>query len=467
MIDSNTNGLLSKRFENKTIESMIEVFMHFLKLSQRLSVAFFAAQLLASASFAQELTVQQAINESEGHSPRLQKAKAAQEEVSWKKTEALNTFLPTLQASATYLFDKKYLLTDVNLGGGPMSIPAVVPTTNFALTASYPIFEGWAGMNRYSSAGSFSLAAQKEYDWTEFQLSREVILQFYKTLAAKELLQVAEQNLKTLQDHLRDVNLFKKAGISTNYDVLRVEVQVSEAESEVLNATDNLAVARTKLSEVMGLENDARLLTGVWPAFNPKNTQNLQKESLSSRPDLKALELRSEGSKSLSNAASSYWVPRLSLFGQYQYYNNRDDRYDSWDKYREAYQVGLSMTWNLFDGMTSIARDHQAFQQSVQTEKTLVQARLKAQQDLEFWKRKYMYFGTVFKARQNDVVKAEESVRLARQGKKVGTRTDTDLLDAEAELFRARAGLVNAQMGSLESLVNLELTTGNKYLNFN
>lgn len=441
--------------------------MRFLKLSQRVSFAFIAAQLLASASFAQELSIQQAITESESHSPRLQKAKAAQEEVSWKKTEALSTYLPTLQASASYLFDKKYVLTDINLGGGPVSVPGVVPTTNFALTASYPLFEGMAGVNRYSSASSFSSAAQKEYDWTEFQLSREVILQFYKTLAAKELLQVAEQNLKTLQDHLRDVNLFKKAGVSTNYDVLRVEVQVSEAESEVLNATDNLAVTRSKLAEVMGLDKDDRALSGTWPAFNAKNTENLQKESLASRPDLKAMELRTEGSKSLSKAAGSYWVPRLSLFGQYQYYNNRNDKYDDWDNFRNAYQVGVSMTWNLFDGMTSIARDHQAFEQSVQTEKGLVQARLKAQQDLEFWKRKYNYFGTVFKARQNDVVKAEESVRLARQGKKVGIRTDTDLLDAEAELFRARAGLVNAQMGSLESLVNLELTTGNKYLNFN
>ncbi|MBC7371752.1 MAG: TolC family protein, partial [Bdellovibrionaceae bacterium] len=158
---------------------------------------------------------------------------------------------------------------------------------------------------------------------------------------------------------------------------------------------------------------------------------------------------------------------KLSLFGQYQYYNNRDDKFDNWSQYREAYQVGLSMTWNIFDGMTSIARDHQSFQQSVQSDKSLVQSRLKAKQDLEFWKRKYNYYGTVFKARQSDVVKAEESVRLARQGKRVGTRTDTDLLDAESELFKARAGLVNAQMGALESLVNLELTTGNKFLSFN
>jgi outer membrane protein TolC len=415
---------------------------------------------------AQELTVQQAMTESGSHSPKLQKAKAAQEEVSWKKTEALNTFLPTVTAQANYLFDKKYLVTDVSLAPGQpaVGIPGVIPTSNLTLTGTLPLFEGGAGLKRYSSAESFSEAAQKEYDWTEFALGREVILQFYKTLAAKDLLQVAEQNLKTLKDHLRDVSLSKRAGVSTNYDVLRVEVTVSEAESEVLNATDNLALARGKLNEIMGVEADDRGLTGTWPVFNTQKTEALQKDVLATRLDLQALDLRSQGSKSLSRAASTYWVPKISFVGQYQYYNNRDDKFDNWNQYRDAYTLGLSMTWNIFDGMTSISRDHQSFQQAVQSEKSLTLARLKSQQDLEFWKRKYKYFGTVFKARQSDVVKAEESVRLAKQGKRVGTRTETDLLDAELELFRARAGLVNAQMGAMESLVNLELTTGNKLL---
>lgn len=428
-----------------------------------------ACLLWSVASSAQELTLQQAIQESQAHSPKLQKAKAVQEEVSWKKTEALNTFLPTVTAQATYLFDKKYMVTDVPMVAGqpPVPIAAVVPNSIVTLTGTLPIFEGGAGLRRYSSAGSFARAADQEYNWTEFQLNREVTLQFYKTLAAKELLTVAEQNLKTLQDHHKDVSLFKKAGVSTNYDLLRVEVQVSEAESEVLNATDNLALARGKLAEIMGEETDPREISGAWPEFAAKYATDLQKESLSSRPDLEALQLRSEGAKSLANTADAYWIPRLSLYGQYQYYNNRNESYDDWDKYREAYQVGLTMTWNLFDGMTSIARDHQAFQQSVQSEKSVTQARLKAQQDLEFWKRKYVYFGTVFKTRKNDVAKSEETVRLARQGKRVGTRTETDLLDAEAELFRARAGLVNAQMGALESLVNLELTTGKKLLSLN
>ncbi|MNL51499.1 Outer membrane efflux protein [compost metagenome] len=110
--------------------------------------------------------------------------------------------------------------------------------------------------------------------------------------------------------------------------------------------------------------------------------------------------------------------------------------------------------------MTSIARSKQSIEQRFQTEKTLYQAELKAKRDYDVWKRKFLYYCSVYEARLGDVSKSQESVRLARQGQKAGSRTNTDVLDAEAELYRAKAGAVNAQMGAIEALANLELSTG-------
>jgi outer membrane protein TolC len=80
--------------------------------------------------------------------------------------------------------------------------------------------------------------------------------------------------------------------------------------------------------------------------------------------------------------------------------------------------------------------------------------------------RKFTYFCSVFKSRQSDVQKSEESVRLAREGRKVGARTNTDLLDAEADLYRSQAGAVTAQLGAIEALINLELSTGQALYHF-
>ncbi len=66
----------------------------------------------------------------------------------------------------------------------------------------------------------------------------------------------------------------------------------------------------------------------------------------------------------------------------------------------------------------------------------------------------------LYQAKLTDVDKAKESARLATLGFKAGTRTTTDVLDAELEQFRAEAGLVQAQLNALEALNNLEMAIG-------
>lgn len=415
----------------------------------------------------ESLTVGQAVDEALGHSPKVQKSESVYRETGWKKTESYAGFLPTLTASGSYLFDKKYALTDVNIGNGPLTIPQIVPTTNFLLTAQWSVFDGFRSMNRYWSAESFEESSKDDFDWTRFQVEREVVVLFYKALAAKELKTVAEQNVRALEDHLKDVRLYKKVGSATNLDVLRIEVQMSEAQSELLNATDNVDSTKARLSEALGEDKDVASVGGVLPQLKADLVSKLEKMNHEGRKDLKALQARADGFRHQEDASERFLVPQVSLFGQYQYYNNRDDRFDDYDKFRDAYQYGVMLTWNLFDGMSSISKSKQSIEQKYQAEKTLRQAELKAQRDFDFWKRKFVYFCSVYESRKNDIVKAEESVRLSREGQKVGARTNTDVLDAEAELFRAKAGAVNAQIGAIEAIVNLELSTGEKLVQFN
>lgn len=424
--------------------------------------------LLASSSIALAagFRLEEALKEAMSHSPKVQRSESQYRETSWKKTESYSGFLPTLSAQASYLFDKKYVLMDVDLAGSPLSIPQVVPTTNAYITAQWSIFDGFSSTNRYLSADAFKESARNDFDWTQFQVQREVTVLFYKALAAKELKSVAEQNVRALEDHLKDVRLFKKVGSSTNYDVLRVEVQVSEAQSELLNAADNVELSRGRLSEALGMDKDVSDVDGILPRLKPELVAKLEKFEVSERKDLQALRQKAEGFAHQEDSAEKYWVPRIALVGQYQYYNNRNDRFDDYDNFRDAYQFGVTLNWNLFDGMTSISKSKQSIEQKYQAEKTLRQSELKAQRDFDLWKKKYLYYCAVYEARLSDVQKSEESVRLAREGQRVGARTNTDVLDAEAELFRARAGVVNAQIGAIEAIVNLEISTGQQLVQF-
>lgn len=413
------------------------------------------------------LTLPQTLQESEKNSLQIQKAAANLEETEWKHTESLSSYLPSLSASVNYLTDKKYMLLDTNIGGNALTIPQVLPTTIYSLKASLPVFDGFASTNRYRGTRALETSARSEYEWTLFTVHRQTILQYYKSLASYVLLNVAEQNLKTLQDHLKDVQAFKKAGVSTNYDVLRVEVQVSEAQTEVLNSQDNVEMTKYKLGEVLGKEIEPRQLQGELPVISDSVIEKMDTQFLKHRKDIIALQQKSESANFMASSANRYWIPRLNVFGEAQYYNNQTTGFDDSDHFRNAYTVGLNLTWNIFDGLGSTARSGQSEQQALQVQKSVEIAQLKARQDFEFWKRKFKYFTVVYKSRLNDIHRSEEAVRLAKEGRKAGVTTSTQLLDAESDLFRSRAGLVNAQIGSIEALINLELASGQTLFQFN
>ncbi len=412
------------------------------------------------------LTLQSAIDEALQNSPQVQKAKSASAESTWKKVESFSTFLPTLQFEVDYLTLHKYAFLDVNLGGGTASFPQVIPSSIYELNAKLPLFDGFAGTNRFKAARAFESAEELNYKWAQFRISREVALLYYKALGSKILRQVAEQNVKTLQDHLNDVRQFRKAGASTKFDVLRVEVQVSESQSDLLNAQDNVILSQNRLAETLGREADDRTPTGDLPVLKSEISQQARVDATASRADLAALQNRVRGLEHLDRADNRFWSPKLALFGQYQQYNNRNDRFDDWANYREAYNVGLNFTWNIFDGFSTVARAHESNEQKYQADRQLRIAEIHSKQEFDLWRRKFLYFCSVYQSRVSDVAKSEESVRLAKEGRRVGARTNTDLLDAESELFRARAGQVNAQVGSIEALINLELTTGQKLYDY-
>jgi outer membrane protein TolC len=400
--------------------------------------------------------------------PTLKKANSVSEEASWNRAEASSVFFPRVKVGAARLVDKQYMLLDFTLPGapGPSSIAQVIPTTNFTLNADWLIFDGFGFINRFQSAKSFERAARAESEWTQFKTRHDLTLAYYKALAAKTLREVAEQNERTLQDHLNDARLFKKAGLTTNFDLLRVEVQLSEAKSEVANARDNEAMAILQMGDLTNQHYDNVEVTGQLPILTNKIPKDITADSVQ-RKDLQALGERVEGLSALASASQKEWSPKVALFAEYDHYNNRGDSLE-WgnSEFRDAHTVGVQLTWTVFDGTGRWARQKAAAEKKIQSEYDLQIMKEKTRTALEYWLRKYTYFSSLYSARSEDVTKATESVRLAKEGRKVGSRTNTDLLDAESELFRARAGQVNAQVGTIEALINIEMATGRELYKF-
>lgn len=425
----------------------------------KLAILSLACVFTQAANSADSLTLSDSLKVAEESSPQIKRAEAAKDEASWKKTEAFSGFLPRVTLSGSHLFDEKFMVEKLNFGGQPTTIELIQPYTIWSARAEWLVFDGLANYDRYAAMKYGASAAEKEADWARFQTKQEAKLKFFKAVAAIELEKVANQNVRTLEDHLDRAKAFLKSGAGTNFDVLRVEVQLNEAQSEKLNAEDNTIMARQTLLNTLGVEDTAQSLSGALPEPDGQKVASLAKPTTIERLDYQAIQDREISAHKAWLAAYKHWVPKFSVFGQADYYNNISKGLTDQD-FNNAYSVGVNMTWNVFDGLASSAQSAQADARQVQARETARAAKLKSSYDFDFWKRRYVYSSALYKAKTVDVQKAQESVRLATQSFKAGTRTSSEVLDAELDLFRARAGVVNAQVSAAEALVNLELSLG-------
>lgn len=409
---------------------------------------------------AQSLTFQEALAKAKDNNPNIRQLRLGHDSATWQKSKAFATFMPKLSVRGEHRFGEKYMLMPVEFGGNQLEMPVESPYTDFNIRANYTLFEGFGGMNNYKAASLQERASELELRRAEFQLEREVRGRFYQALGAQTLAAVAGQRVKNLEEHLDQAKRYVKYGYTTNYDALRIEVQLSEARTEKLQADDNIVLAKNRLAQVMGLETLAEGLAGEFPSIDKLQIPADLKAEAQNRDDIQAKLLREESATRMAAASKAWWSPKLNLYADKTYYNFADrDVVDS-SKYKDAYSVGVSLNWEIFDGGASYASQHQAANQEKIAAEATRAAMIQLPQEFDLWKRKYNYSVSVYKSKSVSISQAQEAVRQATAGKKAGTRTVNDLLDSELELDLTKAKLVQSQIDAIEALGNLELASG-------
>lgn len=412
-----------------------------------------------------ELTLEGAIEEGLARSPQIIKSRALAEESSWKRVEHLASgFLPKLSISGAQYLATQYSTTIFTAFGG--NFPGFFPNTTFSVDLKIPIFDGLANINNWQGSSLAEEASKKELSRAEFQLKTDIQLAFFQSLAAALLDDVAEENVKTLEDHLRQVSVQKQGGSATRYDMLRVEVQLNDGRADAIDAKDNVILTRRKLNQLIQLESDDRVLRGSLPIPEKTKVKDLTYTQISEeRDDIQALQLKAQAAEKFHSAQKAWLSPNISLGGQYLLYGQQSVTLTplavtNTGNFQSAYQVALYLKWNLFDGGVSLAQANQAAYREIASQKDVDSAKMGVPYEFDYWKRHYLSNSDHYTSKKFDITRSEESVRLAKEEERAGTRTSTETLDAELDLFRARAGAVTSQVNAAEALIHLELVLG-------
>ena len=265
--------------------------------------------------------------------------------------ESRAPYYPELGVQARYARWQQhaFLPSDLTIPG--RAIPTIIgPTDDWmaGLRVRYTLFDSGERRAQYRSALARQGVAEEEKARITQDLVLGVYQGFYGVAAAMETFTVAEKNLSRANDHLRLAKERNAAGAVSRADVLRVQVETSNAELALVRAESLIQISKGSLNTIMGLAVESPLsleIEGeeiITPDF--RNLSNALDQAIRNRPEIKAAKKRIEALKGGVEAAKSAFGPKVRAEGSY---GRRDTDFFPQD---EEWLAGVSIEWPLFTG---------------------------------------------------------------------------------------------------------------------
>lgn len=244
--------------------------------------------------------------------------------------------------------------------------------TNLQVSTSVNIFNGLADSASLHSALERKTSAVITLDWARQQIALDVAQIFLQAAYGQRRLALAQENLKVSKGRQELLEAQSKVGLKDLTDLYRQRALTSRDESSVskifaTQKTDMLALLkRLRLDARKQYKIVEPKLTKPSEAEFSLNENDLIKMALQRRPDLKASEHALAASKSDIEVSKSSYLPRVDFgisavdvtrqLDTHSVVGESVDLFSSTQRNlgqqfgdQILYNVGITMTWSIFD----------------------------------------------------------------------------------------------------------------------
>ena len=318
------------------------------------------------------------------------------------------------------------------------------------LSLSVPIYNGNLNAAEKRAKAAYQSRVLGE-ELAFIKLKQTTTDAYYRLLAAKDTRQVCEQSVSTLQDHLKNVQAQYDVGVVAKVDLLRSEVELTDAQQNLIMAENGYNIAEANLNNIMGI---------------PQNTKLDPVEELG----YTAYEdpLPSCIDYAMLNGAKAGWAPSVTGVASNRWSGNSwpGDEGNNWG-------AGVNVNMNVFD--SGVTKSNVAAAKA-----NLMTAKESYRQDADAVQLdvRNCYFNLReaekrISTTQVAVAKAEEDYHIAQVRYEAGVGTNTDVLDAQVALTRARNNFntalydYNTSRSALQTAMGIEARPDDyKYLTY-
>jgi len=363
---------------------------------------------------------------------------------------------PKVTLSGTYTrFDKEGTASF----GGNTIVTSPIDTKQATASLQLPI-DISGNVGRIVRASKANLVASEEtLQATQNDVKLNVRKNYLSVLRAEDQVEVAKLAVVEAKERLKNAQAERAAGSKADVDVIRIEAQVAQAESDEIVAENQWTLSKQSLNNVLGrpIETDFKVshIEGL-PSKPKVEVDKLAKAAQDNRPEVKALELTQEALAFIRRAAERGMNPSLTL--AINYVRNIDA--EGFSARDEQTTGTLTLNIPVFDSGVTRAQVKQARQDEEQAKIQTEQVRLGISLEVRQAITNLINSSTRLEVAQRQLKSAEENYRIAKLRLQAGEGITLEITDALQQLTQARTGAVAARYDYWTAYSELQRAVG-------
>jgi len=378
-----------------------------------------------------------------------------------------------LQGAANYAHTESKSTAFSNLGSGSGDAGGgseEQQASSGVFKDSYPAWSASASLRQplfrldWFDIGDRAKALESQADLARrsarLDLQLRVAQRYFNVLIAQDELAQAEAEARAIGQSLDNTRQRYEVELAPGTDLKEAQARHDLAQADLVSARRNLQNARDELDETTG-DGDASLPAlppeVSFPPLLPANVDEWVGAARANSPRIALAEQGAIVARTRYQSARASAYPTLDLVGSV----GRDDTSDfAFGQRTDDARVGVELNIPLYAGGATLAGLRQAGAQRDVAEADLVRIQRETERST---RQQYRTVETAYievNAYQRSLASAETAEIATRNGYDAGTRTITDVLDAQSRVVQSRRDLNTARYNLLLGLLQLKQIVG-------
>jgi outer membrane protein TolC len=334
---------------------------------------------------------------------------------------------------------------------------------NVALAFSQNVYTGGRIQAQNQQAQAQVRSANIDVASQKAQVSLDVTSAYYDAVLADQLVAIADSSLSETEAVLTQTKLARQVGNTSEYDLLRAQVNRDNQVPVQIQSRSNRQVAYLRLKQLLELplDDSVHLLTRLDTATGPTLPAIASGEKMdtvvSDRAPLRQMDEAVRSAEAQIKIARSERIPPLQIVSNYQRLYFPPGYTPTWNQGVNNWTVGLSTNFPVFDGGRIKGDQTIAAAGLAQAKAQREQTREFAALDTRVALNQLAEAEATWNASRGTVEQAQRAYAIDQVRLREGISTQTDLTQSRLALEQARANRAQAARNLAVARVRLAL----------